>query len=153
MIIQPRFHPVRVPLLRLLLLRPHGAGAGSFHGVCCASLRLAGAGFPPGPVPLSVERDSVRDPPLFAFLPRCGHSAKPQRRGPAPELAQPRPSRSLRFPGGPCPPWGPAETDFLHLPLLLAGELSGSQVAKARRDADRRWGALWAESASLGAQR
>lgn len=35
----------------------------------------------------------------------------------------------------------------------LTGEPSGSQVAKARRTPDRRWGALWAESASLYAQR
>lgn len=60
-IIQPRFHPVLVPLL----LRLHGAGAGSFHGVCCASQWLPGAGFPPGRVPLSEERDGARDPPLL----------------------------------------------------------------------------------------
>lgn len=65
MIIQPRFHPILVPLL---LLRPHGAGARSFHGVCRASLRLAGARFPPGPGSLSEEQDSVRDPPLLPFF-------------------------------------------------------------------------------------
>lgn len=118
-IIQPRFHPVLVPLL----LRLHGAGARSFHGVCRGFLRLADAGFPPGRVPLSEEQDSVRDPPPLP----CSLSAKPQRGGPAPELAQPRPSRSPRFPGGRRPPWGPGETDFLHLPLRF---LTSSPEAK-----------------------
>jgi hypothetical protein len=108
-IIQPRFHPVRVPLL----LRPHGVGARSFHGACRASLRLGGAGFPP----LSLRgAGQCSRPSPFAFIRPCSVSAKPQRRGPAPELAQPRPSRSPRFPGGGRPPWGPAETGFLHLP-------------------------------------
>lgn len=80
-----------------------------------------------GPGPSLRGAGQCSRPSPFAFLRRCGHSAKPQRRGPAPELAQPRPSRSLRFPGGPRPPWGPTETGFLHLPLLLAGELSGSK--------------------------
>lgn len=66
-VIQPRFHPVLVPLL----LRPRGAGAGSFHVVCRASRWLPGAGFPPGRVPLSEERDCARDPPLLPCFRRA----------------------------------------------------------------------------------
>lgn len=149
MVIQPRFHPVLVPLL----LRLHGAGARSFHGVCRASLRLAGAGFPPGPVPVSEEQDSVRDPPLLPFLgPAVSLSAKLERRA-GPRVRSAPPLQVPEVPRWPASSLGSRRNRLSVSASALAGELSGSPVAKARRNPDRRWGALWAEPASLCAQR
>lgn len=64
---------------------------------------------------------SQRSRTVFETLPFCLSSARQsfseaREAGRPPELAQPRPSRSPRFPGGRRPPRGPTETGFLHLP-------------------------------------
>lgn len=94
MIVQPRFDRVLVPLL----LRPRGAGAAPLHDRRGASLRLAGAGFPPqlGSLPWrswTLPRDPPRSPcsSPAGFRRSCSGTGPPSCRAPPlPVLNAPR---------------------------------------------------------------